>query len=159
MLSTYYKNMIADVAWVTLAGVSAPSELWLGYSTTAPAADGSNISEPDSTTGYERVSLKGKLAAAVDGVVTNALDVRVTESTADQGVITHFVIFDAQTEGNFLASGKLENSRTMEAQTSLAFPAGAIIITLEDKVEEPTDEPTGDETDETTGTEVEEPAQ
>lgn len=134
MNSTYFKNLIMDNLWKTDGAAGAlPSNLYIGYSMSAPAADGTNISEPASSTGYARKSLSGKLGAAIDGVVTNKEDIRMPKTTQDQGTATHLVVFDAERDGNFLCSSELEFSRIMQNKSMLIIEVGEFKVQLLDK--------------------------
>lgn len=120
MNTTYFLNCVAGNLFGTTTSPAIPSAYYIGLSTTAPAIDGSNVSEPASGSGYSRVVLDN-LSAPTDGVVTNTASVNFEESTASWGTVTHFVIYDAQTGGNLLMYGALSTPRVVEEATVMTI--------------------------------------
>ncbi len=89
------------------------SSAWIGLSSTAPNATGTNVTEPTGN-GYQRTllgntqqSLSQKMGTASAGVITNEEEIHFKEATGAWGTLTHFCIFDAQTSGNLIAYGVL----------------------------------------------------
>jgi hypothetical protein len=76
--------------------------------------------------------LDNVFSASADGVVTNSAQVTMADATADQGTMTHYVLYDALTGGNFLASGELKNPRPIVVDSTMIFAPGRITITLKD---------------------------
>lgn len=133
MTTTYFKNLIMDNLWKTGTDLSPlPASFYLGYSTTAPAADGTGVSEPAAATGYARMPLADTLGKSANGVVSNSVQINMPETTANQGVATHYVVFDAAQNGALLCGGALEKTRIMEENASLIFKPGTITISLVD---------------------------
>lgn len=133
MNTTYFKNLIMNNLWKTGVAAVLPDTYYLGYSTTPPKVDGSNVNEPVGSTGYSRVPLTDLLSPAVDGVVQNKSQINMPEAVLNQGTITNFVLYDAKAGGNLLCGDILEKSRVMEAETTLIFKVSAIKISLLDK--------------------------
>lgn len=71
--------------------ISMPTSYKLGMSTTKPLASGTNISEPNSTSGYQRVALTLSYS---DGVISNANEINYGYTTAAWGKLTYAVLFD-----------------------------------------------------------------
>ncbi len=115
---------------------SAPA-IFVGLSSTTPAEDGTNITEP-STGGYARQS-----TAAVDwnaatladpSVIDNANAVTFPQATADYlagANITHFVLFDAVSAGNAIAFAALNTAKPILNGDTPSFPAGDLTLTLD----------------------------
>lgn len=61
------------------------------------------------------------LSAPTNGVVTNTANINFEESTASWGTITHFVIYDAEIDGNLLMYGALSTPRVVEAATVMTI--------------------------------------
>ena len=97
-----------------------PTEYYIGLSTTEPTMAGTNVSEPSASTGYGRVLLDN-LSVPTNGVVTNTQNINFEESTASWGTITHFVIYDAEVDGNLLMYGALSTPRVVEAATVMTI--------------------------------------
>lgn len=93
MVFTDFSNKLAKYIFLGASDVQLPATYYLGLSTTTPNADGTNITEPTSESGYERKQMTG-LSDPVDGVVSNADVIEYVEATADYGTITHAVFFD-----------------------------------------------------------------
>lgn len=109
----YLKNLVLDHLCGRTASLDVGDAVYVGLSTTAPVADGTNITEP-SGNGYARVlignpaqSLTLKMGAASNGAITNAEAIMFPEATGAWGTITHFVFFSASTGGNKLGYGTL----------------------------------------------------
>lgn len=105
---------------------------YLGLSTTDPSVA---ITEPSTgDTGYARVAIAG-FSAASEGSVSNSSPILFPQTLAAWGTITHYVVFDAATDGNPLFSEALEAERPMTgADMQLVFGAGELVLTLSDAV-------------------------
>lgn len=119
-----------------VAAYAAPAAIYIGLSSTTPAAAGTGATEP-STGAYARVQLTGKMAAAaLDGslmTASNSTEVVFPESTAawlSGADLTHAVIYDAATAGNMLRYSTLTTPRKVEgAGVTIRFPISAIDLT------------------------------
>jgi len=84
-------------------------------------------------TGYSRKKISGSsLYSPISGSTTNLSDVVFSAPpiSANWGLITHVVIFDASSSGNALMWGKLQSPIYITAGDGLKFEAGNIDITL-----------------------------
>lgn len=129
MNSTYFLNQVMGIVFKTKETPALPQEYFIGLSSTAPAVDGSGVSEPASSTGYARVKLD-VLSVPTNGVITNESAITFNESTVNWGTMTHFVIFDAASGGNLLMFDTLSNSRNVEAATIVTIKKGSLSLTL-----------------------------
>jgi hypothetical protein len=130
MTTTYFKNKILQDTFKAGAG------LYVGLSSTAPNANGGNATEPSRTgTGYARVALNS-FSTPAGGATANAAALNFNESLTDwfpaAAPATHYVVFDAATNGNVLLSGALEASRNIQAQTAATYKANSLTFRLED---------------------------
>lgn len=128
MNTNYFLNMVAGHAFHTKTTPALPTKLYIGLSTSAPSADGSNVREP-SGNGYKRVELT-TLSTPTDGVVTNTSGVEFEESKGSWGTVTHFVIFDSQTGGNLLMYGALNVARSVETDTIMTIKSGSLELSV-----------------------------
>lgn len=119
MNTTYFLNLAAGNLFGTKKEPAIPEELWIGLSTTTPTIAGSGYTEP-SGGNYARVKLD-MLSEPSDGTVTNTKSIEFNESTTSWGLITHFLIFDGQNDGNLLQYGALSTPRTVEAATIMTI--------------------------------------
>lgn len=113
-----------------------PATLYVGLSSTAPADDGTGITEP-TVGGYTRVAIDNGATSTVwnvdgtDGTKTNAEVITFPAATADWGApITHFFIADSAT-GGVLAYGALGVAKTIGVGDTASFGAGSLTITLD----------------------------
>lgn len=127
----FLENELLDHVWGNAAFAPA-SPLFIGLSTTAPADDGTNITEP--TNGYARVSVTNNLTnwpAAVGGAKANGTDFTFPTATGPWGTVTHAFISDAASGGNIYGSGALTTAKTIDNGDTASFATGDFDITLD----------------------------
>lgn len=111
-----------------------PPIIFLALSTTEPADDGTNLTEPDAEHGYERVETDAADWNAAAGtnptVVTNANPLSFPVADDDWGEVGWFALYDAAEAGNFLGSGAITVPKTIEADDWAVFGAGQIAVAL-----------------------------
>ena len=129
MTSTYFLNCIMGNVFMTKLSPTLPKKVYLGLSSTAPQVDGTGVSEPLASAGYQRVELTN-LGEPVNGVVSNDGEIQFDESSASWGTITHFVLFDSPTDGNLLMFNQLSQSRSVETATIVMVKTGSSKLTL-----------------------------
>lgn len=120
MNTTYFLNQVAGNLFLTKTTPALPTEYFVGLSITEPTMTGTNVSEPGTGAGYQRVKLEN-LSEPTNGVVTNTANINFDESTASWGTVTHFVIYDALVGGNLLMYGALSTPRVVEAATVMTI--------------------------------------
>lgn len=122
MNTTYFLNCAAGNLYGTKKDPAIPTSYYIGLSTTAPNVNGTNVTEPSTSSGYARVQLTN-LSQPSAGVVTNQSAINFNESTASWGTITHFVIYDSVTvgSGNLLMYGALTTPRVVDANTIMTI--------------------------------------
>ena len=130
MNTTYFLNLVANNLYRGQNTPSIPAAYYIGLSKTAPAADGTGVSEPPTSEGYTRVALVN-LSEPTDGVVTNSDVIKFPESTGAWGTVTHYAIYDAATAGNLLMYGALGSSRSIEADTEVIIKAGFLKLSAQ----------------------------
>ena len=133
MTATYFLNCIMGNVFNSKTSPTLPTEYYLGLSTSAPALNGDNVSEPVGK-GYQRVKLES-LSEPENGVIKNNADIQFEESTDSWGTITHFVIYDQQTSGNLLMYAELLQERNVETATIVTVKTGNLKITLANPTE------------------------
>lgn len=129
MTTTYFLNCIMGNVFNTKTDPALPEKVYLGLSTSAPSIDGQNVSEPLISAGYQRVELTS-LSVPSSGVISNDAEVAFPESSASWGVITHFVLYDAPTNGNLLMFNNLSQERSVETATIVMVKQGSLKLTL-----------------------------
>lgn len=129
MNTTYFLNLVSGNVFGSKKSPAIPEKYYLGLSSTAPSLDGSGVTEPGGGTGYARVELTS-LSTPINGVVTNSGAIDFAESTAEWGTMTHFVIYDALSEGNLLMYGELSASRKVEADTIMTIKLGSLNLSV-----------------------------
>ncbi len=112
---------------------SAPA-IYVALSTTAPAEDGTNVTEP-SGNGYARVLANAATwdaATLADPSLTdNATAITFPQATGAWGTCTHFALYDAATSGNYLGAAALTTSKSPTSGDTPRFAAGELDITLD----------------------------
>lgn len=115
---------------------------YIGLSTTTPAADGSNFTEPSTSNGYARkligqynttsTQLMGTptFSAGV-GTITNDYAIQFNEATATWNTITYFGLFTAATGGTPLVWGALTTAVAVAAETIPVFRVSQFTLTMQ----------------------------
>ena len=114
--------------------------LFVGLSTTTPAEDGTNFTEPSTSSGYARAGITNNksnwsTAAQVgtSGSLHNLNTVSFPAATGNWGTVTHFGLFEGQTtsSGSMMAQSQLTQSKTIDAGDTASFASGALIIRID----------------------------
>lgn len=127
MATTYYKDLLANHIWHTSAESELPTAYYATLSKTEPLEDGTGVTEPDASSGFTRLELAG-LSEAENGVVVNTGTLQFPKLTSDQGVTTHWAIFDAPTGGHLLMGGAHASAKHLDAGTSLILDPGQLTL-------------------------------
>lgn len=109
---------------------SAPATYYVGLSTTAPANDGTGITEPVGN-GYARVSVANNATsfpAASSRAKSNGVVITFPTPTAAWGTVGWFVLMDASTAGAMHAWGQLADAQNPDVSSPVYFPAGSLVI-------------------------------
>jgi len=112
-----------------------PATLYIGLSTTNPADDGTNFTEP-SGNAYARKDVTREdaqfTAPGGTGETKNVNDVIFAQASGGAwGIVTHFGVFDLLAGGNMLWSGTLLASKVINDGDQFKFPADQLIATLD----------------------------
>lgn len=97
---------------------ASPGTVYVGLSTTTPAADGTGVTEPVGNA-YARVSVANDTthfhaAPSQPGTgqrQSNLLAISFAQATGDWGTCTYWVMYDAAAAGNLLAFGLLTTAQ------------------------------------------------
>jgi hypothetical protein len=113
-------------------GTAFTKTVYVGISTSTPNDDGTGVTEhaigDDSYARVQTSTATWEVSSA--GVTANAVAITFPEASgAGWGTVTHFVLYDAATAGNFLGSGSI-GSQAVAAGETLQFDAGDLTITL-----------------------------
>lgn len=142
--TTYTKNNILN--GLVGRNNSIAYSVYVGLSSTAPSADGTNVTEPTGG-GYERVlvgtynqSGTFKFGAPENDEIKNSDFIYFPESSGSWGdTLTHFVLYSAETGGNLLAYGLLQSGGTATPitvdteKTVVMFRPGTLVISVADE--------------------------
>jgi hypothetical protein len=126
----YLESRVQDHMFMK-SQLAQPTAIHVGLSTTTPAEDGTNITEP-SGNGYARVATTGlHWNAAVDGVTSNAQAVTfptcVTAAWSSGADMTHVVLWDQSS--NPLYFGQVETAKSVGVGDTPSFAAGQLTFT------------------------------
>jgi len=109
-------------------------DIYVGLSTTTPADDGTNVTEP-SGNGYVRVNMPATYwNAASAGAFTNLSAINFPTPSGSWGTVTYAVVFGNQTGAvpdNLLWYWPLDASKTISSGDTVLFPAGSFSTTLD----------------------------
>lgn len=101
--------------------------LYLALSTTTPAKDGTNVTEP--TTGaYAREDVSSILSRS-GSTISNTSDIVFTTATDSWGTITHGVLYTAATDGTFVWFGALTTPKAVSSGSQCTVLTGELEIT------------------------------
>lgn len=121
----------------TDAAYAPPTTLHIGLSTTTPAEDGTGVTEPVGN-GYARVPIvaadMNAATLADPSVKSNGNVLTFPQATADWAAganMTHWVLYDAVSAGNLLASAALTTPRAVLNGDTATIPAGSMQVTLD----------------------------
>jgi len=125
-LSDYAENKVLD----HVCGVqefTMPTDVYLALFTTETSDEspGTEVSG----NGYERQ--KVTFGSASNGTITNAQDVLFPKATGTWDTVTHAALFDAETGGNMLWHGALQQSKTIETDDEFKLEAGKLTLTID----------------------------
>jgi hypothetical protein len=107
--------------------------VYVGVSSTTPTTLGTNVTEPSGGS-YARIATSGaSWNAAASGATTNATALQFAQATADwvSGAnLTHVVLYDALTTGNFLGFGAVAVPKNALTGDTLGIPIDGVTVTL-----------------------------
>lgn len=117
----------------TMYSGNTSTSFYIGLSSTAPAADGSGITEPTGGS-YGRALIDG-FTAPVNGVVRNRVLIKFPESTADwftsENPARYYIIFDGSgVNAHVLAAGNLVPQMEIPIDSEPTIAPGVLRISL-----------------------------
>lgn len=135
MLTTYFLKCVAEDIFKHQETSTIPYDFYLALSSTAPALDGTGVTEPASDTGYARIRIDNSILmfgeADDSATVANHTKVYFPESIKPWSGITHYAIFDAEEDGNLLMYGALNETMDIPIKTMVSVPLGTLKIKAE----------------------------
>lgn len=123
-ISDYLAHALLDLMFRDQV-YSSPT-IYVGLSTTTPADDGTNITEPSNN--YARVAHSSWSAAAA-GATDNTGAITFPTPSGSWGTITHSIIMDATTSGNMLFYGTVTNQEPNDGDT-VEFADGDLDVSM-----------------------------
>lgn len=129
MVTTYFRNLVADNVWHTAGATSLPETYWLALSSTEPLEDGTGVTEPSAAAGYARTQMQG-LTAAVDGAVNNGAIISWPKMATADGAVEFWALYDAQTGGNLLMGDPLDSLKHLDAGTSISVEVNGLTLNV-----------------------------
>lgn len=137
-LSNYADTQLNKLLFGATA-FSPPATIYVGLSTTTPAADGTGVTEPSALNGYARVAVTNDGShwhplgsqPATGQEQANLLAIAFPLATGDWGVCTYAVLYDQAAAGNFLAFAQLTNAQHPIIGDTPSFAIDALTITLQ----------------------------
>lgn len=140
MITTTNANNILKFFFGQQNSIVGTGKCYLGLSTTTPNADGTNFTEPSTSTGYARVQVNineaqqytNKMTEPTNGSIENNAEITFPEALEPNGygTVTHFGIFDTQNGGTPLYVHALTSSVSVGAGEVLLFRQGALSLSF-----------------------------
>lgn len=115
------KHILSETTYTPVATV------YLGLSTADPLDTAAGLAEPIGN-GYVRKAIT--FGAASSRAVTQSIDVSFDEATGPWGTLTHYALFDAETNGNMLAHGQLAASKSVISGNTPSVLSGEIAVSI-----------------------------
>jgi len=106
-----------------------PTNIYVALYDGDPLGEGEDLGTEVDVGNYVRQSVSFNEAS--DKETDNSLDVQFPEADTDWGDVTHIALYDADSDGNILFAGALENSRTVYEGDTLRFNENEIVITID----------------------------
>jgi hypothetical protein len=110
------------------AAYTPAATVYLGLSIADPGDDGAGLDEP-SGNGYIRKAIA--FSAASSRSVTQNGIVQFNQASGPWGTLTHYGIFDAESGGNQLAHGALNESKVVISGNTPAVASTEVVISIE----------------------------
>lgn len=129
MVTTYFRNLVADNVWHTAGTAALPTEYWLALSSTTPLADGTGVTEPDGASGYSRIKLTG-LSAASNGATSNTVSLSWPKLNISAGTASYWALFDSKTGGKLLMGDALDSLKHLDAGTTIIVDAKNLTLSV-----------------------------
>lgn len=122
-LSAYAEALVLNALLPTAGG-----QRYLSLHSGNPGSNGTNEITGGS---YARQEVTWEDVGSDPTTRQNDSDVQFPTASASWGSITHFGIWDAATNGNFIGGGILDETKVVNENDSLRFPAGSLIVTVD----------------------------
>jgi hypothetical protein len=132
-LTDYSENILIDALFRN-STISRPANWYIGLSSTTPTDAGGNITEP--ANGYARQPVAtGASSAWADpsggSSTNNTNEIAFPTATGSWGTLTHVVISDAVTAGNWWFWKALDASVAITTDEVFRFQAAALVIAFD----------------------------
>lgn len=129
MITTYFKNLIANNVWKTEGATSFPDKYYLAMSSTQPMEDGTGVTEPSSVSGYARTEMVG-LSAATDGEVKNERIISWPKILTEQSQVGYWALYDSAEVGggNLLMGDNLGSAKHLDAGTTVSIEVNGLTL-------------------------------
>jgi hypothetical protein len=112
--------------------LGAPTTYYVALSTTQPADDGTNVTEPSGGS-YARIAVTKNTTnfpTTSTRSISNGVDITFATPTGDWGVLGWYALYDASTSGNFQGWGAFSEALHVTATTGpCVIDAGVMVIT------------------------------
>ena len=133
MVTDYFAKLIGEDIYKHQQDQRVPHTYYLALSSTDPSLD-SKGTEPSATAGYARAIISNDELTFGEsdnsGIVSNYKALYFPESISPWGEITHYMIFDAPTNGNLLMYGEFNSPIYISLKTMIKIPAGDLKISV-----------------------------
>lgn len=135
-LSTSLKNALLDAVFGGVA-YTPETDIYIGLSSTTPTVTGTNVTEPSggAYARVQKVNNPTNFPAASGAVKSNGTVITFPQATGTWVAganLTHVVLYDASSGGNFLGYGALTVAKPVMNGDTASFAIAELDVTLAD---------------------------
>lgn len=129
MITTYFKNLVANHVWHTAGETALPSSYYLAISSTEPKEDGTGVTEPTAISGYARTKMSG-LGSAVNGEVANEIVIAWPKFLKDEGGFGYWALYDTEQSGtgHLLMGDRFDSVKHIDAGTTMSIETNGLTL-------------------------------
>jgi hypothetical protein len=109
--------------------IFAATTYW-GLSTTTPAADGTNVTEPVGNNYSRATVLAASMSSAASGSIDNAAIVAFAEATGSWGTVTYVVVYDVASGGTPRYAISLTTPKAISTGETARFSISAFDLSV-----------------------------
>lgn len=131
-ISDYLENALINHIFRN-SNFSRPATIYVALFTAAPndAGGGTEVSGGSYARQGVDTGASSEWDAASSGATANTGELAFPEATANWGEVTHVGLFDAETDGNLLFHGALDDPKTVNSGDIFRFNAGDIDVAFD----------------------------
>lgn len=136
MFTRYFLDLIGEDIFKHQESQRVPHVYYMGFSSTIPEADGTNVTEPSPDAGYSRVAIyndENTFDITDENNNVNNYDIiYFPESKAPWNGLMAYVVYDEPEGGNLLMYGRLSETIDVPIRTMISIPVAGLNLSVVD---------------------------